>query len=429
MLSGYSGTYANKSSLARPGTGQRVLDKPAACASLLCPRAYVKYLPLVWAALLRKPAEGILICLAVTAAFTLFGSMLGLRATYDGIIAKSRMDRLEVDVRFSVTNGLHLPMAMRERIARLDGVSAVGSLYLLKGYFHDPHNTLRVRAVDANMQQAWSELPLSPAQWQRLFATPTGVLVSRKSAQAWNLKPGDVLPLVTPPGTRADGAPSWEFHVLEIVPDDPSRLNGYILGNYEYINNSLPPREQGYAMEFRVAIEDPARANEISLTIDHLFANSGAPTITIPMQANEKFAINSGIAAASVTWPVAGAGVFMILLLMANAIAQSVRERIPEFAVLKTLGYRNTTLSALVFMEAAAPCVLGGILGMTLAAVVAQWPRRFLPQDLLDLPKPTMSIAVLAAALVCVVLLTMASSVIPVLRLRRMSVVDALAGR
>jgi putative ABC transport system permease protein len=390
----------------------------------------MKYLPLVWAALLRKPAEAILICLAVTAAFMLFDSMLGLRATYDRIVASSRMDRLEVDVRFPVTNGLHLPIAMREQIARLDGVSAVGSLYVLRGYLHDPHDTLRVRAVDTNMQQAWSELPLSAAQWQRLFATPTGVLVSRRSAQARNLKPGDVLPLVTPPGARADGAPSWEFHVLEIVPDDPSHLyGGYILGNYKYVDISLPLQEQGYAMEFRVAIKDPARANEISQNIDHLFANSGTPTITIPMQANEKFAINSGIAAASVTWPVAGAGVFMILLLMANGIAQSVRERIPEFAVLKTLGYRNTTLSALVFMEAAAPCVIGGILGTMLAAVVAQWPRRFLPQDLLDLPKPTMSIAVLATASVCVVLLTMASTVIPILRFRRMSVVDALAGR
>jgi putative ABC transport system permease protein len=114
---------------------------------------------------------------------------------------------------------------------------------------------------------------------------------------------------------------------------------------------------------------------------------------------------------------------------MANGIAQSVRERIPEFAVLKTLGYRNATLGALVFMEAAAPCVAGGILGTTLAAVVAQWPRRFLPQDLLDLPKPTMSVAVLATAMGFVVLLTMASSMIPILRLRRMSVVDALAGR
>ena len=218
--------------------------------------------------------------------------------------------------------------------------------------------------------------------------------------------------------------------MLEIVPDDPSRIyGGYILGNYKYIDVSRPLQEQGYAMEFRVAIKDPARADEISSNIDRLFANSGTPTITIPIQANQRFAINSGIAAASVTWPIAGAGVFMILLLMANGIAQSVRERIPEFAVLKTLGYRNTTLSALVFMEAAAPCMMGGSLGIALAAVVAQWPRRFLPQDLLDLPKPTMSIAVLATALVCVVLLTMASSVIPILRLRRMSVVDALAGR
>jgi putative ABC transport system permease protein len=389
----------------------------------------MKYLPLVWSALTRKPPEAILMCLAVTAAFTLFGTMLGLRATYNRLIESTRNDRLEADPRFPISNGLRLPMAMRDRIARLDGVSAVGAYYLLRGYYQDPHNTNRIRAVDDGMREAWSELPLTSAQWDRLFSTPTGVLVSRKVAEKLNLRAGDALPFVTGPGARADGAPFWEFQVLEVVPDDPSRINGFILGNYKYIDNSRSPKDQGYATVFRIAIKDAARANEISLRIDRLFANSGTPTITIPEKTNAQFSFNSGIAAASVTWPVGGAGLFMILLLAANGIAQSVRERIPEFAVLKMLGFRDLTLSSLVFMEAAIPCLVGGVAGTGLAAALTRWPVSYLPQDLGNLPKPTMSLTVLAMAMGFVVALALASSVIPILRLRRMSVTDALAGR
>ena len=389
----------------------------------------MKYVPLVWAAVIRKPAEAILICLAVTAVFTLLGLMLGMHATYHRLVESTRMDRLEVDPRFPLANGLRLPLAMRDQIARIDGVAAVGAYYLLRGYYQDPHNADRIRALDEGMREAWSELPLTSMQWNRLFATPTGVLVSRKTAQKWDLKQGDVLPFITAPGIRNDGSPNWQFQVLEIVPDNPARVAGFILGNYKYIDTERPLRDQGYAMSFRVAIKDPARANEISLAIDRLFANSGTPTTTIPERSNAQFATTAGISAASVTWPVAAAGLFMILLLTTNGIAQSVRERIPEFAVLKTLGFSDFTLSTLVFAEAVIPCVSGGLLGTALAAALSAMPLRYLPQDLTNIPEPTLSLGVLAAAMGCVVLLALASSVAPTLRLRRMSVIDAIAGR
>ena len=390
----------------------------------------MKYVSLIWAAVTRKPTDSMLICLAIGAAFTLFGLMLGLYTTYHRIVESARMDRLYVDPRFPIATGLRLPMAMRDQMARIDGVSGVGALYLLRGYYQDPQNVGRIRAVDEGMRVSWPGLPLSPHYWDLLFSTPKGVLVSRAAAKRWNLKEGDVFPFATPPGIRADGATFWEFQVLAIVPDDPAKgADGFILGNFEYVDRSRPPLDQGTAMEFEVAIADAARANEISLRIDRLFANSGTPTITIPERSGLENAVSSGIATASVTLPVAGAGVFMILLVTANGIAQSVRERIPEFAVLKTLGFRDRTLSALVFVEAAIPCVFGAILGTALAAVLTQWPARYLPQSLMSVPKPTLSPLVLAWALGCALFLALVSSVIPVLRLRRISVTDALAGR
>ena len=390
----------------------------------------MKYLPLVWAALWRKPAEAVLIWLAVTASFTLFGLMIGLHATYDALIENSRMDRLDVNARFpsSSPTGVLLPLALRDWIARLDGVSAVGSYYELRGYYQEPSKGVRIIAVDENMRSAWSELPLTPAQWDQLFATRSGVLVSRAQAARLGLEQGDTFPLITPPGTRADGAPSWELHVLAVVPDDP-RMGRFILGNFSYVDEARPAAQQGYAMGFRVAVRDAAQGTEVGLRIDRGLVNSSTPTITIPDRANKANEINSAISVSSRTWPIAGAGVFMILLLIANGVAQSVRERIPEFAVLQTLGYRPRMLMALVFAEVAIPCVAGALVGIALAVTLAQLPAHYLPSDLNEMPKPTFSWMVLAWVLGCALLLALASAVIPSSRLQRLSVTDALAGR
>ncbi|MGH8320244.1 MAG: hypothetical protein ACREUL_20135 [Steroidobacteraceae bacterium] len=240
----------------------------------------MKYFPLVWSALWRKPVEAILVWLAVTAAFALFGLMVGLHVTYDRLIESSRMDRLDINARFPSASprGVLLPIALRDQIARIQGVSAVGSYYWLWGYYQNPHKIARVIAVDRHMRAAWSELPLIPAQWDRLFAMPTGVFVSRAPAARLGLRAGDTFPLITAPGLRADGTATWEFHVLGIVPDDP-RIGAFILGNYGYLDKSRPLQDQGLVMGFRVAVRDAAQADEVSLRIDRHFANSSTPTL------------------------------------------------------------------------------------------------------------------------------------------------------
>lgn len=360
----------------------------------------------------------------------LFGLMAGLHVTYDHMVATSRMDRLDVNTRFPVAapHGILLPIALRDQIERIPGVSAVGSYYWLWGYYQDPHKRARVIAVDRNMRAAWSELPLTSAQWKRLFATPTGVFVSQEPAARLGLAAGDTFPLIAAPGLRADGSTSWEFHVLGIVPDD-RRIGAFILGNYGYLDRSQPTQNQGYVWGFRVAVRDAAHADEVSFAIDTHFANSSTPTLTIPDRTNMLYAVNSGFSLARRTWLIAGAGVFMILLLTANGIAQSVRERTPEFAVLETLGYPATSLMALVFAEALVPCLAGALLGTGLADVLTRMPTPYLPHDLSGIPTPTLSAQVLAWAIGCALVLAALSAMTPMLKLRQIRVSEALAGR
>jgi putative ABC transport system permease protein len=216
--------------------------------------------------------------------------------------------------------------------------------------------------------------------------------------------------------------------VLGLVPDDP-RIGAFILGNYRYLDESRPLQDRGYAMGFRVAVRDAAQADEVSLRIDRHFANSSTPTLTIPDKVNELYAINSGASLARSVWPLAGAGIFVILLLTANGIAQSVRERTPEFAVLETLGYPQRSLMALVFAEAVIPCAAGALLGTALADALTRLPTPDLPRGFSGIPEPTVSAAVLVCSIGCAVLLAAASAAIPMLKLRHLSVTDALTGR
>jgi putative ABC transport system permease protein len=399
----------------------------------------VKYWPLVWSALWRKPAEAILVWLAVTISFALFGLMVGLHATYDLLIENSRLDRLYVNARFPSASptGILLPFAMRDEIMRIDGVKEASAVFYVRGYYRDPHIRAMVYAVDEHMRAAWPELPLTAAQWKQLLATPDGVFVTHSRAASLGLKAGDPLPIVTsslltPAGTesRADGAPAWPFRVLGVMPDMKGGGHDYlILGNLGYVDRARPAAARGYAWEYRVAVRDASQASQIAVRIDQATTNSGTPTLTIPDKIAEADGVDSGISVAAKTWPIAGAGIFMILLLTGNGIAQSVRERTGEFAVLKTLGYRQSRLMALVFAEAAVPCVAGAVIGMGLAVLMTRMPIRYLPPDLAALPKPALSLSVLSVSLGCALLLALAGAAIPMRRLRHLSVTDTLAGR
>jgi putative ABC transport system permease protein len=401
----------------------------------------MKYLPLVWSGLWRKPPEAVLIWLAVTASFTLFGFMVGLHAAYDQIIENARMDRLEVDARFpsASATGILLPLAARDQITRVEGVAAVGSAAYVKGYYRDAYHSVRVIAVDEHMQEAQPELLPSAAQWEQLRATPMGVFVSSGLSARLGLKAGDPFPILTLAGgrvpgiTRADGAAAWQFRVLGVVSKktDGGRFDDarFILGNLSYVQNSWPADLRGYVWGFRVTVRDAAQANQVSVRIDRRLANSSTPTLTIPDKVNEVDAVNSGISVASKTWPIAGAGMFMILLLTANGIAQSVRERTAEFAVLRTVGYRDVTLMALVFTEAAVPCLAGAVLGTGLAALLAHLPTQYLPRDIAELPRPMLSLVVLTLSVGCALLLALISAAVPMGRLRNLSVTEALAER
>ena len=125
----------------------------------------MKYWPLIWSALARKPAEGLLTVLAVAAGFTLLSLMISMNLTARDIVAHSRMDRLFVDPLFNGDSGPGgLPLAIGEQIAQMDGVGSVAGSRWLGGYHVDPHAGVGIRTVTGAMRTVWSDGPILPVQ-------------------------------------------------------------------------------------------------------------------------------------------------------------------------------------------------------------------------------------------------------------------------
>jgi putative ABC transport system permease protein len=387
----------------------------------------MKYIPLVWAAIMRKPARAILTLLSVMIAFTLFGLTIGMNATFARAEAEAKDNRIYVNPRFGgALTGLSVARA--QEIARIPGVSDVGYANYIPGYHADPKNRVFVVMVSDNAQKIFNDRPITEAQWDLLHKDRTGVLVSKAMAEKWHLKPGDVFTVVAPQITRTDGSTSWNLKVLSIVGDVIYNTNGYIFGNYDSYDKARPLAQQGRVGEFDVVTSDPSRTAAIAEQIDDTFANSADSTQSI----TEKAALdvsNTGVDIGLVDREIALAGMFMVLFLTANGIAQAVRERFAEFATLKTIGFSDTGVIALVFAEAAFPCFLGAILGVALAAWLAGLLPHFMPADTGSPPLPQITVMVAAWAGLCALVVALASSALPALRLRQMDIATALSGR
>ena len=293
----------------------------------------LRYLPLIWAALARRRLRTILTLLSVTAAFTLFGVMMGTDAAFQQMVAVINRSVVVIGARFAdnLTDG------MGQEIAAMPNVGAVSAGGTVFGYYRNPKTQAYVMMVD--QPSSWPNVPLSPAQWEELRERPDGVFISRMVATRLGLKKGSHYAIIAAGIPRADGGQSWQFQVLDVLDDTPYWANGFSFGSYQYFKMSRPLADQPKAGWFQAVVKDPVRADDTAMAVDARFANSAIPTDSISERAMRSDGATAAVNVAAVTRRVALIGLFMILLLTGHGMAQSVNERLGEFAVLKTIGY------------------------------------------------------------------------------------------
>jgi putative ABC transport system permease protein len=294
----------------------------------------------------------------------------------------------------------------------------------LAGYVGDP----KIRASAIFFDDRYADIfpdqvPLKEAA--QLRTDRAAVIVNRTTAKLLNKRVGDRFTIVSPQTNRADDGKNWPLKVAAIFEDIPQFPGPMIAGNYDYYKESVPLPDQGKIGEVDSLVADEAEAARLAEYIDNLFANSGNPTRT----QTETQIVAQGfgsINVPSLTRKIAAIGLFMIALLTANVLAQSVRERMAEFATLRAIGFSTLRLAGLVIAEGAVPCLAGALCGILVARWLAQQLPAVLPPGT-GIPAPTMRAGVFLWALLSSLGLTVASTVLPVIRLARLHIATALS--
>ena len=381
----------------------------------------MRFLPLVLAGLWRKPARTIFAFLSITVAFVLFGILAGIDGGFSHIIDTSRLDRMMVNPRFQD----NLPYAYGAKIASVPGVTTVAPTAGLFGYYKNKEDHIFAMMTDANFFAAGPEILVSKQQVDLLLHTRTGVLVGTKAAKKYGLKAGDKLTLNTSM-PQQNGKVAWTLDVLGTFDNSvmPGEMN-FVIGNYKYLDEARV-RNRGTVDQFTIRIKDPARAAEIGRAIDALFINSPYATRSITERADNVSGLGSLGDVRVLTHSIVAAVLFMLLFLTGNTMMQSVRERIPEFGVLKTLGFSGVGVLALVFTEAVLLCAAAGATGLMIVKLGFPLVKQIQP-DLSALL--LLHWSALGMGFFCALLVAFISGLLPALRVQRLRAVDALAGR
>lgn len=383
----------------------------------------MKYFPLIWAGLWRKRVRTILTLFSVMVAFVLFGALHGVTAAIDGIIDVMSDTRLRIMSRVNITQPL--PLAHLARISTVPGVEGVSYYNFFAGFYQEPGNGVQVGAIDPETLDAiYPELDLKPEYIEAMKRTRNGALVGMDLAAERGWKIGDRIPLGSAVWTRKDGTNAWDFEIVGTYGSTSGRMpTSELWINYPFFDEARAVGNGTVTLYF-VKIADATRSAAVSEAIDALFANSMNETQT----QNEKDWVRAQVAQIGdmgfFVNAIIGAVMFTLLFLTGNTMAQSVRERIPELAVLKTYGFSNAAVVSLVFAEALLLCAVAAGIGLAIASVIAPVIYREIGAGGLALPWSVVATGLAISAGVAVV-----SALPPVWRVQRLNIVDALAGR
>jgi putative ABC transport system permease protein len=385
----------------------------------------MRFFPIVWRNLLRRKFRTIFTIGAVFFAFLLFGVLMAIRSAFGMGVEMAGQSRLMMMDKVSIINPL--PASYEAQVKQVPGVTDITHANWFGGYYQDVRNQFATFATDP---ESWlrvysKEYELPEDQKKAFIADRTGAVIGIDTAKKYGFKLGQRIPINGTIYRRPDGGP-WEFTIDGIYD---SRIKGadktQLLFNYQYLRETIPERS-GFRDRYNwyvFTINDPDKAPEIAAKIDAMFANSPNETKTNTEKAFvSDWAKQVGDIGNIMMWIVAMA-MFTILLVAGNTMAQAIRERTNELAVLKTLGFGNGRILRMVLLESALIAVVGGGLGLALSyifiTVVGDPTHGLLPAFYFPTPAVIVGLGLVGA-------LGLASGFLPAWQASRLRIVDAL---
>lgn len=385
----------------------------------------MKYLHLVWASLFRSRTRTFLTLLSVVTAFLLFGLLDSVRVAFNASGSVAGYDRMVVASRLSITQ--MLPIRLEEQIRQVDGVEKVVRAAWFGGVYRDQRSFFPNFSVGPGWFDVYPEYVISDAHVAAFEATRDGAVVGESLARQFGWEIGDVIPMqATIFPTK--GSNDWQFKLVgtfRLADDKRKGEENALYFRWDYFNeaNDFVKDRAGWWM---VKLDDPSRADQVAQAIDKLSENSDHETKTQSEQAFNQSFIKQFADVGMIVTAIVGAVFFTLVILTGNTMVQAVRERIPELAVLKTIGFTDRSVLGLVLAESVLLMVIGGLLGLGLAAL-AMPAVSAASGGMIQLG--TMPPATWAIGLALMLAIGAAVGLIPAWRAMRLDIVDALAGR
>jgi putative ABC transport system permease protein len=387
----------------------------------------MKYLPLIWATLWRKKTRTLFSVLSIVIAFLLFGVL----ETVDYAFAHpssgiTGADKLITTNKYSVV--LSLPFSDVQQIRSVPGVAEVTWITWFGAYYQESKNFVFALPVDTDsyFNVHKDEFIVSDAGLRAFRSMRSGALVNVALMKKFGWKIGDKIPLHSTIWTQSsNGSLDWAFDIVgSFDVKDPTQAGAQsstLLFHYERFDEGRS-FGKGTISWFELRVSDASQAVLICQKIDALFTNSSYETKTQPANEFTMAFVKQFGDIGFVLRAILGAVFFTLLFLTGNTMMQSVRERIPELAVLKTVGFSDGTVLGLVIGEALLLCVIAAGVGLGLSFAVLPIIKQYLQGIELSSRAllPGIGIAVLLALVV---------GLPPALRAMRLNIVDALADK
>jgi putative ABC transport system permease protein len=380
----------------------------------------MRFLPLVWKNLWRRKIRTIFTLASIFVAFVLFGLLMTIRAAFSFGIDLAGLDRLVLIHKVSLIQPL--PVSYLPRLAQVPGVDGATHNTWFGGIYQTPQNFFAQIAVEPEpFMKIYPEFRLPPEQMKAWLADRQGAIAGRVLADRFGWKIGDRIPIqATIWQPRSGAGTTWEFNLVGIYDGASNVDRTQFFFRYDYLDEN---RRDGTGLVgwYIVKIADPARSVDMAQRFDEMFANSEYETKTTTEKGFvESFAKQIGDIGA-IMIAILAAVLFTILLIVGNTMAQAVRERTSELAVLKTLGFSNGMVLMLVLAESLFVALLGGGLGLALAWGLVQLgdPTNALPVYLLPRDDIAMGIGLMVA-------LGLLAGALPATQAMRLRITDAL---
>jgi putative ABC transport system permease protein len=321
-----------------------------------------RYAPLLFASLRRKRLRTFFTLASILVAFLLFGLAESMRYALQSGVDVAGADRLLTMHKVSFTQ--LLPASYESRIRAIDGVVDVTPQTWFGAWYQDERNQIPAFPVDPQaFLRMYPEYVVPEEQKQAWFADRSGILIGRGLADLTGWKIGDRVPLHSSIWRREDGSDVWDVTVRAIY-DLPQGGDTRQLSLHQDYFEEAKQQAKGLVGWYLIKVASVDRAQAVARKIDQQFANSPAETKTSSERAMAQSFVNQVGNVGAILSAIVTAVFFTMLLVTANTMAQSVRERTSEIGVLKTLGFSNQGVLGLVLAESVLITVLGGVVGM-----------------------------------------------------------------